>query len=451
VGLERTLADVVGPSHVLTDPDVTTPYGSDWTGLFKTTPRAVVRPASTDEVAGTVTACAAHGVALVPQGGNTGLTGGSVPVDESIVVSLSRLRSISEIETGWDQVIAQAGAPLAEIQKKAHAAGYFLPIDHSARDQATVGGSVATNAGGALAWRFGMTRSQVVGMEAILANGTIVRRLSPLIKNNTGYDLSQLLIGSEGTLGIVTQVRFRLLPELGPPTTVLIGVKAFTSALDLFASARDSSTLVAAEFLSDACMWAVRKRMHLPHPLGADHPYYVLLEFAGTDTSNEIADALSGIPERSTIVSQSEDQRRRLWTYRESLNETVTALGGPRKFDIAVPRDRLSEFLDAIDSKFTQTGITVFAFGHLGDGNVHLNILGGPRNGPPDQVVYETVAGLGGTISAEHGIGRMKREWLHLSRTPEEIAAMKAIKRALDPDNLMNPGVLLPDGGRDQG
>jgi FAD/FMN-containing dehydrogenase len=350
---------------------------------------------------------------------------------------------MSEIEAGWDQVKAESGVPLAQVQSNAAGAGYLLPIDHSARDQATVGGTVATNAGGALAWRFGMTRSQVVGIEAVLANGAVVRRLSPLIKNNTGYDLSQLLIGSEGTLGIITSVRFRLLPALGPLTATLIGVESLTTALDLFATARVSPALVAAEFLSDDCMQVVCERLKLTRPLAEKHPFYVLFEFAGS-SSTEVAQALGGVPERNTIVSQSEDQRRRLWTYRESLNETVTALGGPRKFDIAVPRDRLSEFLDAIDSAFTPKGCRIFAFGHLGDGNVHLNILGGPPNDPPERVVYEKVAELGGTISAEHGIGRTKREWLQLSRTHEEIAAMKAIKRALDPDNLMNPGVLLP-------
>jgi FAD/FMN-containing dehydrogenase len=444
VDLERTLSDVVGPAHVLTDPDVTTPYGSDWTGRFNKTPRTVVRPATTKEVANIVTTCAAHGIAIVPQGGNTGLTGGSVPVDESVVVSLTRLRSISEIEPGWDQVQAEAGVPLANVQSKAASAGYFLPIDHSARDQATVGGTVATNAGGALAWRFGMTRSQVVGIEAVLANGAVIRRLSSLIKNNTGYDLAQLLIGSEGTLGIITSARFRLLPELGPLTAALIGVESMTIALNLFEKARTSPALIASEFFSEACMRVVCERLQLTNPLGADHPFYVLFEFGGEDSSEEVGKALSGVPEQNTIVSQSEDQRRRLWSYRESLNETVTALGGQRKFDIAVPRDRLSEFLDAIDSIFTPIGSRVFAFGHLGDGNVHLNILGGPPNGPSDRVVYEKVAELDGTISAEHGIGRTKREWLHLARTDEEIAAMKAIKGALDPNNLMNPGVLLP-------
>jgi FAD/FMN-containing dehydrogenase len=289
-----------------------------------------------------------------------------------------------------------------------------------------------------------MTRSHVVGVEAVLANGSVVRRLSSLIKNNTGYDLSQLLIGSEGTLGIVTGVRFRLLPELGEATTVLLGASLQT-AVELFARARLTPSLVAAEFLSKVCMQAVCRHLTVARPFAADYPFYLLFEFAGPDSMNDMAQALKGIPDEDSIVAQSEDQRRRLWNYRESLNETVTALGGNHKFDIAVPRDRLSDFNEAIEERFGRGGARIFVFGHLGDGNVHLNILGPLPDEPIDAVVYDEVVRLNGTISAEHGIGRIKRKWLHLARTTEEIAAMKAIKRALDPDNLMNPGVLLPD------
>jgi FAD/FMN-containing dehydrogenase len=445
VSLERELAAVVGGAHLLTDPDVTSSYGQDWTGRFQSIPRAVVRPSSTDEVTVIVEKCVSHGVALVPQGGNTGLTGGSVPDGDALVVSLTRLRSISEIETGWDQVNVESGASLAEVQQQAAMAGYFLPIDHSARDTATAGGSVATNAGGALAWRFGMTRAQVIGLEAVLPNGSVVRRFSPLIKNNTGYDLSQLLIGSEGTLGIVTRVRFRLLPKLGAATTVLLGIASLQTAVELFAEARSTSSLVAAEFLSKVSMKAVCEHLDVARPLAADHSFYLLLEFAGPDSITDMAQALKGIPDEDSIVAQSEDQRRRLWSYRESLNETVTALGGTHKFDVAVPRHRLNDFNQAIEERFVGRRARVFVFGHLGDGNVHLNILGPRPDEPVDAIVYQEVADLEGTISAEHGIGRIKREWLHLAKTPGEIAAMTAIKRSLDPDNLMNPGVLLPD------
>jgi FAD/FMN-containing dehydrogenase len=425
VSLERSLRQVVGDAHVLTAPDVTAGYGTDWTRRWSVTPRAVVRPGSTDEVAGVVRACADHGVGLVPQGGNTGLVGGSVPSREGlVVVSTTRLDRLGPVARQSRQVTAGAGVRVADLQRHAAAAGLAYGVDLASRDAATVGGTVATNAGGIRVVRHGDTRAQVLGVEAVLADGTVVSDLAGLPKDSAGYDLSGLLVGSEGTLGMVTAARLRLVEPLPVGrTTVLAGLRSVVDALGLL----DQPGLLAAEVVVGPAMDLVCSALGLPFPLGARWPVYVLLETVGT-------------PRLAADTDAAVDPR--VWQYRERQTEAVATIGIVHKLDVAVPIDRLDELLAALPDAWAP--YDGYVFGHLAEGNLHVEVAGAP----PDDVevdgrILRLVASMGGTVSAEHGVGTAKTEWLGLCRSPAQLAAMRRIKDALDPDHRMNPGVLL--------
>ena len=422
------LRAAVGADHVLTDPDVVAGYCTDWTGRFRGATRAVVRPASTDEVAAVVAACAAEGVAIVPQGGNTGLVGGSVPLAGEVVVSLQRLRALGDVDPGAGQVTAGAGVAIAVLQAAAAGAGWAYGVDLAARDSATVGGTVATNAGGLRMVRFGDTRAQVLGVEAVLGDGSVVSHLGGLLKDNTGYHLPSLLCGSEGTLGIVTAARLRLVPRYRQRVVALVGVEELA---DLAGHLRRSvPDLEAVEFMTAQCV----DLLGLPPPLPSRHPYYVLVEAAGhDDPTAALAAALGDLP---AVVGAD------LWRYRDGITEAINRVGPPHKLDVTV-RD-----VDAFCAEVVEllgAPARVWLFGHLADGNVHVNVIDGdPADESIDAAVLELVARHGGSISAEHGIGTAKKRWLHLNRTAAEIAAFRAIKSALDPAGILNPNVLLP-------
>ncbi len=394
--------------------------------------------------------CSQHEAAIVPQGGNTGLVGGSVPEGAGIVLSLTRLTHLDEVDAPARQVVAGAGVTLQALQDHGKPADLFFAIDHGARSEATVGGTIGTNAGGALAWKYGMTRALVVGTEAVLANGDVVRDMSPLAKDNSGYDLPGLFTGSEGTLGVVTAARLRLVPLYRHKCTALVGVDSIGRAVELFLTGRTSPALEAAEFFSQRCLQLVRQHMGLPALMPSEHEIYALLEFTAPSveaSESALAETVRGIADDAIVVAQDEKGSRSLWEYRERQNEALTAAGGGRKFDVSVMPEQMSAFIDAVTRSLEELdpGVEIYAFGHLGDGNIHLNALGLSDQEAAARTVYETVDGFDGAVSAEHGVGRTKRRWLHLVRSEQEIAAMRAIKQALDPKNLLNPGVLLPD------
>ena len=417
------LRAIVGAQHVLVDDDVRAGYEVDWTGRFRGSTAAVVRPGTVDEVAAVVRACATAGVAIVPQGGNTGLVGGGVPLRGELVLSTRRLSTIEPVDALAAQVTAGAGATLGAVQDAARAAGLAFGVDLSARDSATIGGMVATNAGGLHHIRYGSMRANVVGVEAVLGDGSIVRRLSGLTKDNTGYDLASLLCGSEGTLGIVTAARLRLVPPARDVVTAVVAMPSVAAAVDAVASLRSQVTLDAAE------VW-----LDMPSPV--DAPVSLLLEWSGA------VDAL-GVLDAEAVVADDETRRRDLWRYRESITEAINAVGVPHKLDVTLPAARLAAFCDEV-VRVTAPHRT-FLFGHLGDGNIHVNVVGPePDDETVDDAVLTLVASMGGSISAEHGIGTAKNRWLHLSRTDAELAAMRAIKRALDPHGILNPNVLRP-------
>jgi FAD/FMN-containing dehydrogenase len=449
--LNTDLATIVGSSHLLTDPQLLAGYVTDWTRRWVGTAVGVVRPGSTEEVAAVVRACAASGLGIVPQGGNTGLVGGSVPMGGELVLSLTRLAELDPVAPDG-QVTVGAGATLASVQKHAAAAGWAFGVDLGARDSATIGGMVATNAGGVNVLRFGMMREQVVGIEAVLADGSVVCRMSGLAKDNTGYDLAGLLVGSEGTLGVITAVRLQLVPPLPRQALALLGLSSVAEAVTLTGELRRRlSNITAAELFLVQGLEIVLRRARRPAPFAQRHPAYVLIECGdtGADPSEALVAALADIGfDGDAVLETDPGARERLWELRERHTESISAEGVPHKLDVAVPVPKIAELVERIGPAVEEVapGTHCIVFGHLGDGNLHVNLLGPrPEDEAADNAVLAVVLELGGTISAEHGIGRAKRRWLVADRGEADVAAMRAIKRALDPGGILNPGVLLPD------
>jgi FAD/FMN-containing dehydrogenase len=453
--LIRDLASEVGDDHVLAEPDLLAGYTTDWTRRYAGHALCAVRPGSAAEVAAVLQACAKHGVTVVPQGGNTGLVGGSVPAADgrgAVVLSTRRLRELGPVDTLAAQVTAGAGVTIAELRAHAAAAGLAYGVNLAARESATVGGTIATNAGGINTIRYGATRAQLLGLEAVLADGSIISRLSGLPADNAGYDLTQLLAGSEGTLAVITAARLRLWPAEPPAITLLAGVDGIAAAAALYAEIRSLVPgLLAAEYLESAGVELVREVTGLPAPLSRLAPAYLLAEISGKP---EEAERLAVIPAlEQAAVATDPPGRTALWAYRERHTEAISAAGIPHKMDVAVPLARIAAFRAELDeavraaangSAGTGPAARVYVFGHIGAGNLHVNVLGpDPADGTVDETVMRLAAAHGGTISAEHGIGRAKASLLHLSRSQPEIAAMRAIKAALDADGLLNPGVLL--------
>ena len=451
-GLLAELAVITGSDHVLTDTDVTGGYTTDWTRRYSGPARCVVRPGSAGEVAGVITACARHGVPVIPQGGNTGLVAGGVPYRASaerppVVISARRLTRLDPVDALSGQVTAGAGVTIADLRAHAARAGFEYGVNLASRESATVGGTIATNAGGVQAMRYGGTRNQVLGVEAVLADGSVVSRLGGLQADNTGYDLAQLMVGSEGTLGFVTAARLRLWPAEPPILTLLAGVGGVGEAASLQAGIRAAVPGVrAVEYFEAPGLALVRAHTGLPAPLPSDYPAYLLAEVTGAaENAEDYAERLGATPGLQTAsVAVDDPGREALWAYRERHTESISAAGIPHKLDLAMPLTRLAAFRAELDGVIAGLGARAIVFGHIGVGNLHVNVLGpGPEDGAADEAVFRLAAAHGGTISAEHGIGRAKAPLLRLSRTPAEIAAMRALKSALDPAGLLNPGVLL--------
>jgi FAD/FMN-containing dehydrogenase len=453
--LAARLAAIVGAHHVLTD-DVTAAYGTDWTRRWEGRPRLVVRPGSTAEVAAVVAACGEAGAAIVPQGGNTGLVGGAVPRAGEVVLSLRRLDALEPVDRVAAQLTAGSGVTLAAAQRHARAVGLDVGVDFAARDDATLGGMVATNAGGERVLRYGTMRAQVRGLEAVLADGTVVTRLSGLPKDNVGYDLAGLLVGSEGTLGVVTRVRLALVPVLPARVAALLALPDTAAAVDVVAAVRRSlPALESAELFFAAGLDLVCAARRMAPPFADPHPVYVLLECADHhDPTDALAAALADLGDvdvRDAAVAADPTRRQALWEYREAHTDAINTAGVPLKLDVAVPPGRLAEFDDRLRAVVADLApdARLVVFGHLAEGNLHVNLLDAGTDESAEAIteaVLGLVAEFDGSISAEHGVGQAKVRWVHLSRTPQELAAMRAVKEALDPRWLLNPGVLLPRG-----
>ncbi len=441
------LAGHVGAAHVLSTPDLTAGYERDVTGRFGAPAGAVVRPASTAEVAAVLAACAEAGVPVIPQGGNTGLVGGQVPRGGEVVLSLARLTGIGPLDPVAGQITVGAGVTPAALASALQGTGFALGVDFGARDSATIGGMVATDAGGAQVLRHGTMRARVAGLEAVLADGRVLRRLSGLVKDNAGYDLPALLVGSEGTLAVLTAVRLTLVPAPARVVTALLGLATLDDAVALVARlrARLPSLQAADFFLADGLALVCAHRRLAP-PLPDGHAVYLLVECGDEhDPTEALAAALEDEAAVADVAVADDTARRAaLWTYREAHNEAINAAGVPRKLDVSIPLPAIPAFAADVVAAVGDRGRTIL-YGHLGDGNVHVNLLGPAADDESaEEQVLRLVADYGGSISAEHGVGVAKRAWLGLTRSEEEIAAMRAIKAALDPAGVLNPGVVLP-------
>jgi FAD/FMN-containing dehydrogenase len=459
VELVRVLSAIVGSDHVLGDADRRASYETDWTGRYSGTCTAVVRPGSIVEVSQVLAHCSEHDVAVVTQAGNTGLVGGSVPrADRSddrptIVLSMRRLDAISDLDESSLQVTAGAGVTIADWQRAARSRGLDTPVDFAARDSATVGGAIATNAGGSRVVRFGTMRQQVVGIEAVLADGTVVGSLSGLPKETVGVHWPSLLSGSEGTLAVITAARLRLVPRFEQVTTMLAAVDDLDAAVSLLAALRSAvGSLDSIEIIWPAAIELVAAHLGNPAPVDvAAGGVALLVECADhIDPTSDLHAVVGGIDGVSaTAVATGGPRRAHLLAFRDRITEAIAAAavssGTPTyKLDVAVPVSSIDRVLDAARTAADAQRARLIPFGHLAEGNLHLNFLDAAAPDELAHAVLPVVARLGGTVSAEHGVGIAKTRWLHLVRSPGDLAAQRAIRRALDPADILNPGVLEP-------
>ena len=449
--LLASLREIVGATHCLTDPGMRASYETDWTRRFHGEALAVIRPGSTDEVARALVACRDAGVGVVPQGGNTGLVGGSVPRGGEVVVSLLRLHDVEEVDGVTGEVTVGAGATLARVQAAARAAGWDVGVDLGARDSATIGGMAATNAGGANVVRHGPMRAQILGFEAVCADGTVLRRLPGMPKDNTGYDLAGLLAGSEGTLAVITRVRLRLVPPLRHRAVCVIGLADAPAAVAAASKLRRAlGSILALELFTEAGLELVMRHTGAGRPFAARTPVYLLVEAASDDAdpTDGLLGALEaiGVADESAALATDAAGRHRLWQLRDRHTEVLNAEGVPHKLDVSVPAARYAELVERAPRVVAGVApeARTIVYGHVGDGNLHVNVLGPPPDDERvDDAVLALVLELGGSVSAEHGIGVAKVSWLVRDRGAESVAAMRAIKDAWDPRGILNPGVLF--------
>ena len=439
-GLLGEFASVVGDAHVLTG-DATAGYAVDWTGRFRGDSPAVLRPADTAEVAGVLAVCHRAGVPVVPQGGNTGLVGGGVPGHGEVVLSLARLDRLDPVDTDAGQVTAGAGVPLQRVADADP--GLDLGVLIASRDSASVGGAVATNAGGLRVLRYGPMRAQLRGVEAVLADGAVVSHLAGLVKDNTGYDYPGLLAGSEGTLAVITAARIQLVPRPADPVTVIVGLGGPMEVHDLARAAlRAVPGLLSAEFFTRAGLDVLAGHAGLAPPLRDPVPAFLLLEAAGPGAVEDLASLAGDYP---VAVASTVADRARLWAYRERHPEAAGFLGVPLKLDVSVPAanwvtlaTEVGDVVRAVDPD-----ARLISYGHVADGNLHVNVVpSAEADGRHEDAVFGFVASLGGSISAEHGIGALKARWLPLIRSAPERALFARIRAAFDPAGILNPHVL---------
>lgn len=467
-----SLVSIVGQVGVLTDDD-TQPFVEDWASKFSDNPAiAVVRPSSTEQVAAVVQLCDEHDIAIVPQGGNTGLCGGSVPLVAShpearpcIVLSLSRMNRILSVDVDRATVTVEAGVTIEALQEACAAKGLLFAPDWGARGTAQVGGGISTNAGGLNVLRWGSLRSQVLGLEVVLPDGRVWNGLKSLRKDATGLDLKQLFIGTEGTLGVVTGAVFALHPLPTEHRTAFVALSSLGDLMPFFAHARTEahSLLSAFELLPEEGLRRVRKNApQTQHPFATPSEWYAIVRFSGSDeVDNALEAMLTSAAERGLIsdavVASTADQEANLWFIRDEVPSSLTfdKRGSRHKFDMAIPVDRVVEFFEqarpAVDAVVADT--RTYGFGHIGDGNLHFSIYPGPdtdldeydRSGREleraiDQLTWE----FGGTISAEHGVGQIMRDRVAAQKTEVELDLLRRVKDALDPSGIMNPGKVLP-------
>jgi len=449
----EALAAITGAQHVLTGAHDTAPYTTDWRKQFSGAAVGVARPANSAEVSAIVRLCAGAGIAIVPQGGNTGLCGGSVPTGTrpELVLSLSRMNRIRALDALNDTITVEAGCVLADVQRAAARADRLFALSLAAEGSCQIGGNLSTNAGGVNVLRYGNAREQVLGIEAVLPDGSLWEGLRGLRKDNTGYDLKQLFIGAEGTLGIITAAVLKLHPRPTASATAWVDVSDPRGAVELLSRLRNAcgDRLTAFELLSRTCIDAVlahRPQVRDPLP-GSAWVVLVQLGDSGADAElhSKLEQALEAGAALNAVVAKNASEAQALWAIRESVPE---AQFGNVKHDISVAVSKVPELIERMDAAIGRVfpGTRIFCFGHVGDGNLHYNVgdaalLG--RRAEVGRIVYEAVDALGGSISAEHGLGQLKRAEIALHKPPLELELMRAVKKALDPAGLMNPGKVI--------
>jgi FAD/FMN-containing dehydrogenase len=455
--IERLQA-TVGTAGLLTGEDVKSRSDS-WPPIGGCEALAIVRPANTQQVSEVLAACHEAGQPVVTHGGVTGLVGGAKAGPSDLVLSLERMNTMQPIDTINRSVAVDAGVRLQTIQEKAEEAGLLFALDFGARGSAHIGGAISTNAGGNSVIRYGMTREQLLGVEAVLADGTIISSMKDVIKNNTGYDLKQLFIGSEGTLGVVTRAVLRLRPAPRSQNTALLAAADFDS-LGRLLSFMDSAlggTLSSFEVMwNDFYSLIIGDGDRHGRPLETDHPFYVLLESTGGQPEsdgpqfeNALQQAFENGLAADAVIAQSRQQRQDLWAIRDDIHWMIEQMFPPLAFDISLGIPDMAAYVEEVRRDLLEVWpeARMAVFGHIGDGNIHLVITIGSMDEQDKQrvehIVYDALARRSGVISAEHGIGLEKRAYLKHSRSPDEIALMRTIKKALDPNNILNPGKIL--------
>jgi FAD/FMN-containing dehydrogenase len=463
----RRLGDVVGAQAVLTAPEDINPYAVDWRKRYHGKPVAVVKPASTDEVAAVVSLCAANRTAIVPQGGNTGMVGGATP-DETgtqLILNLSRMNRIRAIDLVNNTMTVEAGCVLAGLQQASRDSKRLFPLSLASEGSCEIGGNLSTNAGGTGVLRYGNTRELTLGLEVVLASGEIWNGLRGLRKDNTGYDLKHLFIGAEGTLGVITAAVLKLFPLPTGRATAVVALQTPRAALSLLSllQARCGERVTGFELFSDFCISLVAK--HFPAckaPFKTPFPQYVLVELSDTRSADEaqslleeaLGEALEQGVAKDVAIAVSETQAARFWALRENISEAQAVEGRNIKHDVSVPISNIGDFIDAADAELAKVmpGVRMVTFGHLGDGNLHYNVSP-PLGMSPEafmnradalnEAVHDIVVRMGGSISAEHGLGQLKRDEITRYKSQLELDLMRKVKTALDPFGIMNPGKVL--------
>lgn len=459
LNLKKELLEIFAESQLKFDSESLQYYGKDWTTYFDINPACVVFPSSTEQVSRLVKWAITHNRGLVPSGGRTGLSGGACALNGEIVVSFEKMNQISNFNSTDQSVSCQAGVLTEDLQNFAKEKGFFYPVDFAARGSSQIGGNIATNAGGIKVLRYGLTRDWVVGLTVVTGTGEVLHLNQGLIKNATGYDLRQLFIGSEGTLGFITEATIKLTnppPELN---VMVLGVSDLNSIMKVFSEFKKNCILTAFEFFSEAALAKVIEKTGLPRPFASPCPFYVLLEIESPSSASlEVAiSTFESAVEKTWIldgaISQSEQQAKSFWRLREDISESL-ASRSPYKNDISVKISDVPNFMHELDQLLSQAypNWEVIWFGHIGDGNLHINILRPKEMSKEDFVrecqkvdamVFNLIKKYHGAISAEHGVGLTKKDFLSFSRPAAEIEIMKSLKKIFDPAGIINPGKIL--------
>jgi len=441
------LAAIVGADHVSVDPDVLATRATDWTGRYRGSASALVRPGSADEVAAVLRTCRDSGIRVTVQGGRTSLVAGTVPEHDDVLLSTERLTDVGAVDVAARRIRVGAGTTLSAVQQTARSKDLLFGVDLSARDSATIGGMVSTDAGGLRTVRYGTMGDSVLGLDVVLPDGSVVRRHSTVRADTTGYDLAALFVGAEGTLGVVTSVDLRLHPIPAYRVTALCGFADLESLVSAGSTFREIDTIAALELIDGRAVAMAAEHLGLPVPVRGT--WLLLVELAADDDqTSRLADALTvALVCTEPAVGVDTATRQRLWQARESVADVVGLFGPPMKFDVSLPFSSIPSFeRDAgnLLRRYAPESMPVL-FGHVGEGNLHLNVL--RCTGEQEAEIYpemmKLIAAHGGNVSSEHGVGSRKRAYLAMSRTPEDIAAMRTIKNAFDPTGYLNPAVLF--------